>query len=202
MQKLDFRVERKDLYSPGRDFALVDVPEFHFLMVEGTGDPNTGKDYASAVEALYSLSFAVKFASKAQLGRDYVVAPLEGLWPDSAASTPKTEWSWTMLIRQPDWLTQEQWDAARATTAAKGLPALDAVRLEPFAEGAAAQVMHVGSYDDEAPTIARMHAWIAEQGMALGGRHHEIYIGDPRRAAPDKLRTVLRQPVVGVGSQG
>jgi hypothetical protein len=202
MQKLDFRVERKDLYSPGRDFTLVDVPAFHFLMVDGTGDPNTGKDYASAVEALYSLSFAVKFASKAQLGRDYVVAPLEGLWPDTAASTPKAEWRWTMLIRQPDWLTQEQCDAARAKAAAKGLPALDAVRLEQFAEGAAVQVMHVGSYDDEAPTIARMHAWIAERGMALGGRHHEIYIGDPRRAAPHKLRTVLRQPVVGVGSQG
>lgn len=202
MQKLDFRVERKDLYSPGRDFTLVDVPAFHFLMVDGTGDPNTGKDYASAVEALYSLSFAVKFASKAQFGRDYVVAPLEGLWPDTAGSTPKAEWRWTMLIRQPDWLTQEQWDAARTKAAAKGLPALDAVRLEQFAEGAAVQVMHVGSYDDEAPTIARMHAWIAERGMALGGRHHEIYIGDPRRAAPHKLRTVLRQPVVGVGSQG
>lgn len=191
---MDFRAERKDLYSPAKEFVVVDVPEFDFLMVDGHGDPNTSPAYAAAVEALYSLSYAVKFASKNQLGRDYVVGPLEGLWPGTGIA-PKSEWSWTLLIRQPQWLTQDQWDAARAKIAAKNLPSAEAVRLESFAEGLSVQVLHVGSYDDEAPTIAAMHEWLAASGYSERGIHHEVYLSDARRTAPAKLRTVLRQPV-------
>ena len=201
MEKVDFRSDA--LYRPTRTLALVDVPELPFLMVDGRGDPNTSPDYASAVEALYSLSYAVKFASKSA-GRDYVVAPLEGLWSadrmTSFVDRSKDEWSWTMMIRQPEWLSEADWDAARLRVAPKKLPALADVRLETFAEGRAAQVMHVGPYDAEAPVIASMHEWIDAQCLALAGRHHEIYLGDPRRAAPEKLRTILRQPVTSSGA--
>lgn len=200
MGKHDFRSDRKDLYAPSaKGFVVVEVPAFDFLMMDGRGDPNTSPAYAAAVEALYTLSFTAKFASKVTLGRDYVVAPLEGLWSsdrmESFTDRSKDEWSWTMMIRQPDWLTTELWDAARAKAAKKKLPALDAVRLESLAEGASVQILHIGSYDDEAPTIARMHEWIADNGYVEGGRHHEIYLGDPRRSAPEKLKTVLRQAV-------
>ena len=168
-------------------------------MADGHGDPNTSADYADAVEALYSLSYTAKFASKQQLELDYVVAPLEGLWDsarmESFLDRSKDEWSWTMMIRQPTWLTPELWDAARTKLAKKPLPALERVRLESFAEGTAVQVLHVGSYDDEAPTIARMHEWLRANGYRETGRHHEIYLGDPRRSAPEKLKTILRQPV-------
>lgn len=199
MNKLDFRTERKDLYAPSaKEFSVVDVPEFDFLMVDGHGDPNTSPLYAEAVEALYALSYTAKFASKQQFELDYAIAPLEGLWDsarmESFIDRSKDEWSWTMMIRQPTWLTPELWDAARTKLAKKKLPALERVRLESFAEGTAVQIMHIGSYDDEAPTIARMHEWIAANGHAERGRHHEIYIGDPRRSAPEKLKTVLRQP--------
>lgn len=196
MDKVDFRSD--GLYRPTGSIALVDVPGFPFLMVDGHGDPNTTPAYTDAVEALYSLSYTVKFVSKAK-GRDYVVAPLEGLWSAERMAAfvdrSKHEWSWTMMIRQPDWLDDDDWDAARHRVSPKKLPALDAVRLESFAEGRAAQVMHTGPYDDEGPVIARLHEWIAANGLVATGRHHEVYLGDPRRAAPGKLRTILRQPV-------
>jgi hypothetical protein len=200
MDKVDFRSERKDLYSPSaKDISLVDVPGFVFLMIDGHGNPNTAPEYAEAVKALYTLSYTAKFASKAQHGRDYVVAPLEGLWTadrvEAFIDRSKDEWSWTMMIRQPEWLGEADWEAVRDKAAQKDLTALEAVRLEPFEEHRAAQVMHVGSYDDEGPAIARMHQWIADHDLVERGVHHEIYIGDPRRSAPAKLKTVLRQPV-------
>lgn len=201
MVKTDFKAARKDLYAPStREFSIVDVPEFLFLMIDGSGNPNTAPRYREAVEALYSLSYAAKFASKIGLGRDYVVGPLEGLWwadsREAFTQRAKDDWSWTMMIRQPDWLTDELWDAARHKAAKKQLPALDSVRLESLTEGLAVQIMHIGSYDDEAPTIARMHdEFIPANGLVETTAHHEIYLGDPRRVAPEKLKTVLRQPV-------
>ena len=200
MAKFDFRTDRKDLYSPSaRDFSVVDVPEFDFLMVDGRGNPNTSVEYAQALEALYSLSYTVKFASKQQLGKDYVVGPLEGLWeaddPSAFTARAKDEWRWTMMIRQPEWLTGDVWETARAAVAAKGLPGFDRVRHETYADGRSVQIMHVGSYDDEGPVMARMHRWIADNAQKEGKAHHEVYIGDPRKSAPERLRTVLRQPL-------
>lgn len=201
MDKIDFRAERPDLYKPSaKEFSIVEVPPYHFLIVDGRGDPNTSEAYAQAVEALYALSFTLKFTSKKQLERDYVVAPLEGLWHsehrDAFPDRQKDLWSWTMMIRQPDWITESMVDATRAAVAKKDLVALDLVRSELFEEGKSVQILHVGSYDDEAPTIARLHAeFLPENGLVENGLHHEIYLSDPRRVEPAKLKTILRQPV-------
>jgi hypothetical protein len=205
VDKADFKAERKDLYSPSaKDFSVVDVPSFHFAMIEGHGDPNTSTAYAAAVEALYSVSYATKFASKLELGRDYVVGPLEGLWtaddPSAFTSRTKSDWSWTMLIRQPDWITAQVRDLAIAKASEKNLPALESLRFDSFAEGLSVQILHIGSYDDEAPTIARLHdEFLPAHGYIETGPHHEIYLSDPRKVAPAKLKTILRQPVAPKG---
>lgn len=202
MDKVDVRKEFKELYAPsGREFAVVDVPPMSFLMVDGDGDPNTAAAYTDAVQALYSVSYAVKFAGRRELERDHVVAPLEGLWwaadPAAFARRAKDEWRWTMMIMQPRWIPAELVSRAVAATAAKkDLPALPLVRFETYDEGRSVQILHVGSYDDEAPTLARLHReYMPAHGLDFSGPHHEIYLSDPRRTAPAKLRTVLRQPV-------
>jgi hypothetical protein len=201
MEKIDFRVQRTDLYSPGsKAFTVVDVPSFEFLMIDGHGDPNTSADYVAALEALYTLSYTAKFTSKVELGRDYSVLPLEGLWYAESAEAfltgAKDLWSWTMMIRQPVPLPIDLWTAVRHKAAAKKQsPALDAVRLESFAEGRSVQIMYVGPYAAEGPTILRMHDWISQNGYRENGSHHEIYLGDPRRTKPERLKTVLRQPI-------
>ncbi|HEX8347777.1 MAG TPA: GyrI-like domain-containing protein [Actinoplanes sp.] len=201
MTKVDFRRQMKELYAPsGKDFSVVDVPGMPFLMVDGNGDPNTAQAYADAVEALYSVSYAVKFASK-HAGRDYVVPPLEGLWsaddPSAFGRRAKDEWCWTMMIMQPAWITADMVEhAITATATKKNPPALPLVRFEEYEEGTAVQILHVGSYDDEAPTLRRLHQeYMPAHGYTFNGRHHEIYLSDPRRTEPAKLRTVLRQPV-------
>ncbi|HRQ01053.1 MAG TPA: GyrI-like domain-containing protein, partial [Terrimesophilobacter sp.] len=170
MQTYDIKKIHRDLYVPkaGR-IELVDVPEFGYLCVDGEGDPNTSDDYRAAVEALYTVSYAIRFAAKHELDRVHVVAPLEGLWSahDHTVFTDraKDQWQWTMMIHQPDHITAEMVDAALTATAKKKPnPALDLVRLERRAEGLSVQALHVGSYDDEAPLIARMHAHAAEHG--------------------------------------
>jgi hypothetical protein len=199
VDKINFVREDRELYAPPADrFVEVDVPELGFLMIDGAGSPE-GPGYAAAVQALYSLSYTVKFASKRQLGRDYTVCPLEGLWwserMDSFHDRAKDEWSWTMMIRQPGWVTPQHVDAARAKAREKA-PAVDRVRLDRYAEGLSVQIMHIGPYSAEAPTIARLHdEYLPAHGLVETGHHHEIYVGDPRRSAPEKLRTVLRQPV-------
>ena len=192
------------LYRATSTPTLIDVPTMTFLMLDGRGDPNTSADYAAAVQALYTLSYSVKFAVKRTLGVQVKVAPLEGFWwaEDMSAflRADKSAWQWTAAIRQPTELTPELLDDVAAEVARKkDVPAAAAVRLELFTEGLSAQILHVGPYSAEEPTITRLHAFIAEQGYALGGRHHEIYLGDPRRAAPEKLRTIIRQPVVAAG---
>jgi len=201
MDTYDIKKEHRDLYAPrAASFVTVDVPEFTFLMIDGHGNPNTADAYRHAVEALYSVSYGVRFAAKNQLARVHVVAPLEGLWwaDDLGAfsARAKDDWQWTMMIHQPDWINTDMVAAAIATAGAKKtLPALDLVRFERFAEGLSVQTLHVGSYDDEAPAIERMHEHATAHGHQLRGKHHEIYLSDPRRVEPAKLKTVLRQPV-------
>jgi hypothetical protein len=200
-KKIDFKRELRDLYAAGREPSLVEVPTLAFLMVDGHGDPNTAAEYRDAVEALYAVAYAAKVAVKlAPDGIDFGVMPLEGLWwvPDMSRFTIEntSDWSWTAMIMQPEPVTAEIVRAARRKAAAKkSLPALELLRLERFREGLAAQIMHLGPYADEGPTIAQLHAFIAEQGYAPTGKHHEIYLSDPTRSAPEKLKTLIRQPV-------
>jgi hypothetical protein len=198
---IDLARDLKEFYTAQREPALIHVPEFPFLMIDGHGDPNVSSEYRQAIEALYSLSYTLKFALKRgprQL--DYRVMPLEGLWwvPDMSefSAALKSNWDWTMMIRQPQEVDRGLLtEAVSKAVAKKPLPAASLVRLEQFREGAVAQIMHIGPYAAEAPTIERLHAFIAEQGYERVGKHHEIYLGDPRRSAPEKLRTIIRQPV-------
>lgn len=202
MDKYDVKKARKALYGPSsKDFAVVDVPELGYLAVDGKGDPNTATAYTEAVEALYGASYALKFASKRDLGRDYVVGPLEGLWraedPAAFLARRKDDWEWTMLVWRPEWTTGEMVRDAVAEAARKRPnPALERLRTHTFTEGASVQILHIGSYDDETPTLERLHReYMPANGFTFNGDHHEIYLGDPRRTAPERLRTVLRQPV-------
>ena len=203
MTKIDFKKELKHLYQPStKQFTVVDVPAMQFLMVNGHGNPNTTPEYTEAVEALYAVAYKLKFASKKEMAKDYTVPPLEGLWwaddmDDFTITRDKSKWDWTMMIMKPDWITQEMVTTAVALVAKKkDLPALSKLRLESYHEGLAVQIMHIGSYDDEAPTIRKMHTeFMPTNGLLPRGKHHEIYLSDPRRVAPEKLKTVIRQPV-------
>jgi hypothetical protein len=202
-EKIDFKKTLKHLYKPGKkDFEIVEVPEMQFLMVDGHGDPNTAPEYQHALEALYAAAYKLKFFSKKQLGKDYTVPPLEGLWWAEdmelfTSNLDKSAWDWTMMIMTPEWLSAAHLgEAIEAAAKGKELPSLGLVRLESYHEGLSAQILHIGSYDDEAPTLARLHnEWLPENGYTENGKHHEIYLSDPRRVAPEKLKTVLRQPV-------
>ena len=202
MSKIDFKKELKHLYRPSpKEFVVVDVPPRNFLMIDGHGDPNMAQQYQDAVEALYAVSYKLKFTSKKELGKDYVVPPLEGLWwaEDMETFTTKrnkSTWDWTMMIMQPEWIAQEMIEEAVKQVEKKGLPALSKLRMETYHEGLSVQILHIGSYDDEGPTIAKMHhEFMPENGYEPVGKHHEIYLSDPRKVAPGKLKTVLRQPV-------
>lgn len=203
MSKVDFKKEMKEFYAPPKKFVIVDVPEMQFLIVDGHGDPNAAPEYQEAVEALYAVAYKLKFNSKKALGKDYVVPPLEGLWwaddmDAFSVARDKSQWDWTMMIMTPEWITSEMFDEAVETVRkGKNPSALDKVRLESYHEGISVQIMHIGSYDDEGPTLAKMHnEFIAENGYVMTGKHHEIYLSDPRRVAPEKLKTVLRQPII------
>lgn len=203
MSKVDFKKELKHLYRPSaKDFQVVDVPPMNFLMIDGHGDPNTDQSYAEAVEALYGVAYKLKFASKKETGRDYVVPPLEGLWwaenmDTFTVSRDKSAWDWTMMIMTPDWLSQSMFaEAVEVVGRSKALPALVKIRLEPYHEGLSVQILHIGSFDDEGPTISRLHQeYMPQNGLQENGKHHEIYLSDPRKVAPEKLKTILRQPV-------
>lgn len=201
MADFDFKSKYKELYAPSaKKFVIVDIPAFNFLMIDGHGDPNISKEYQAAVEALYTVSYTLKFALKKEGGPAYKVPPLEGLWwaddMSNFAGLPKSAWKWTMMIAQPDFIKASQIKKTIAEAGKKKAnPGLQKLRFGKYKEGKAAQILHIGPYSAEAPTIARMHAFIVEQGYKLRGKHHEVYLGDPRRTAPAKLRTVLRQPV-------
>lgn len=200
MAKFDYKKDLKALYFPKvGQFVFVDVPVMSFLMIDGHGYPKDNPDYQAACNALYSLAYTIKFMLKPQ-GVEYSVPPLEGLWyMDNMAdwlTSPKEAWNWTMMIMQPQVVTQEMVaQARRGVIKKKGLTNVEAVRLSPYDEGTAVQTMYLGAYSDEGATIVSMHAFIQEQGYILDGKHHEIYLGDPRRTPPEKLKTVIRQPV-------
>lgn len=201
MEKIDFKKKLKHLYSPSSiQITVVDVPEMNFIMIDGQGDPNTSKDYKNAVEALFVVAYALKFMVKKSITAvDYSVLPLEGLWwvDDMTRFNldDKDSWKWTAMIMQPEYVTRELFEDVRnQVDKKKGLSALSELRLEAFNEGKAAQLMHIGPYAEEALTIEKIHNFIKEKGHELTGKHHEIYLGDPRRTAQEKLKTVIRQP--------
>jgi hypothetical protein len=200
MDKIDFRKEQPALFAPPRDeFALIKVPKLKFVKIDGMGDPNTASAYAEAVGWLYAVSYGLKFAAK-EGGKDYVVPPLEGLWwaDDYTAFTEdkRDQWRWTMMIMAPDFVTKKQFDAAVKKAGKKlGAPP-DTLRFEDYDEGLAVQILHIGSYAEEAPTIRRLHeTFLPQNGLRESGPHHEIYLSDPRRTEAAKLKTILRQPV-------
>jgi hypothetical protein len=202
MSKVDFKKELKYLYRPStKRFEVVEVPLMNFLMIDGHGDPNTAPAYKEAVEALYAVAYRLKFMSKKTMGQDYVVPPLEGLWwaEDMRVFTSgnKAAWDWTMMIMQPEWIGPKMFeDARKQVEKAKNPPALPKMSFETYHEGLSVQIMHIGAYDDEAPTLVRLHdEFIPQNGYIAAGKHHEIYLSDPRKVALEKLRTVLRQPV-------
>ncbi len=207
MESYDIKKAFRTLYAPKPgDFLEVDVPEMAFLMVDGHGDPNESSAYVEAVEALFTLSYGVRARAKSEVGRVHTVGPLEGLWsaddPTTFVTRDKSAWDWTMMIAQPGWITPEIVDEAMERTKTrkgaqkKPLPGLGRVRFESYDEGRSVQILHVGSYDAEGPLLARLHdEYFPQHGLTFNGRHHEVYLSDPRRTEPAKLRTVLRQPV-------
>ncbi|WP_205519473.1 GyrI-like domain-containing protein [Pyxidicoccus caerfyrddinensis] len=201
-EKMNLRALHKEIYAPShKEFSVVVVPRMSFVMADGEGNPNLAQSYRDAVQALYAVSYTLKFASKKLANRDYVVAPLEGLWsaddPAAFVQRRKDEWKWTMMIMQPEWITKEMFDEAVEVVRTKKNPAaLPGVYFDTYDEGLSVQIMHIGSYDDEAPTLRRLHEeYMPANGLDFNGPHHEVYIGDPRKAEPSKLKTILRQPV-------
>jgi hypothetical protein len=201
-EKIDLKKQFKHLYSlskAGR-IEIVDVPPLNFLMVEGKGDPNTSQEYANAIQALYSLSYTMKFTIKLKEGIDFTVMGLEGLWwaedMGDFINAKKDTWQWNAMIMQPDFITPERVEQARKEVVKKKeVPGIEKARLEKFHESLSAQVLYLGPYANEGPTIAGLHAFIVEQGYVLSGKHHEIYLSDPRRVPPERLKTVIRQPM-------
>jgi hypothetical protein len=202
MAKIDLRKLHSHLYSPtARDFTVVKVPRLNFLMIDGRGDPNTSPEYDAAFAPLYATAYMLKFYSKLELGKDYAVMPPEGLWWIKGKRTfsmeDKSAWSWTMMILQPDWITPKVFQVAlERVRHKKDAPDVSKLRFEAYEEGLSVQIMHIGPYSAEAPTLERMHkVFMPEHDLVPAGKHHEIYMSDPRRTAPEKLKTVLRQPV-------
>ncbi len=202
MKKIDFKKELKQFYkASAKEAMFVEVPEMNFLMIDGKGDPNTSVEYKKAIEALYAISYALKFiVKKGDMQLDYGVMPLEGLWwvddMNEFDINKKDNWKWTAMIMQPKIITQKLVDTTmEQVKQKKGLKALAKIRLNSFCEGGTAQIMHIGPFSEEGPTIKRLHDFIEEGGYELRGKHHEIYLSDIRRAAPEKWKTIIRQPI-------
>jgi hypothetical protein len=207
---VDFKKTQKELYQPGAKPSIIEVPEMVFIMIDGRGDPNTSEAYQTALEVLYGLSYAVKMSkmggNQPEGYYDFVVSPLEGLWTTDAGDfeigiTEKSAFCWTSMIRMPEFVTSEVFEAAKKSLAKKK-PNLDTsiARLEVFNEGLCAQVMHTGSYNSEPATIHALKTFIADLGYRLDlsekRKHHELYLGDPRKTSPDKLKTIIRYPII------
>jgi hypothetical protein len=202
MKKIDFKKELKHLYQPSaNDVVQVEVPTMSYLMIDGEGDPNTSTAYQAAVEALFALSYSIKFMTKkGTLAIDYRVMSLEGLWwtddMSSFSVEDKSNWKWTMMIMQPEFITHEVVDkAVEDVRRKKKLAVLGEVRFASLLEGTCAQIMHIGPFSAEGPTIERLHKFIADSGRKPVGKHHEIYLSDIRKTDPEKWKTVIRQPM-------
>ncbi len=205
MAGIDMKKEFKHLYNPpSKEVAVVDVPPMNFLMVDGQGDPNTSPEFQASVGTLFGVSYTLKFEiKKANPAADYTVMPLEALWwtedADGFNAENKCAWKWTLMIAQPQSVTNDLVQAAIDTVKKKeASPALSRLRFECLHEGLCAQSMHIGPYSAERPTIERIHRFIGENGYVPAGKHHEIYLSDPRRCAPEKMKTVVRQPIRAV----
>jgi len=200
--KIDYKKILKEFYHPPlKAPVIVDVPAMNFLMIDGRGDPNQSQTYRDAVSTLYSLSYALKFGVKKSEGVDYSVMPLEGLWwmDDNRLFVQgcKDLWYWTMMIAQPELINQTMIEKTKEEVKKKkDLPSLKDVRFETYHEGLCVQIMYVGAYSDEHPTIMLMHDFATQEGYCIDGKHHEIYLGDPNKTAPERLKTILRQPII------
>lgn len=202
MEKVDYKKEFDYLYKPSaKKFSLVTVPALRYLMIDGEGNPETSPDFQAAMEALYSVSYTLKFMSKKEIQRDYVVPPLEALWWAEDMSDfeqgRKENWQWTMMILVPEWIDKVMiQDAIADASKKKPNSKLKELRVDTLREGRSVQIMYVGPYDGEGPVLETLHhQFLPERGLAPKGKHHEIYLSDPRKTAPEKLRTVIRQPV-------
>ena len=202
MKKVDLKKELLDYKAKHHELTIADIPPRQYLMIDGHGDPNTSQDFKDAILALYPVAYKLKFASKLTLGKDYVVMPLEGLWWAGDMSTfttarDKSQWDFTLMIMQPDWITHDMFEAVLQKVAEKEPPvSLSKVRFEVLNEGTCVQTLHVGSFDSEAEVLEKIHHdFIPANNLTLTGKHHEIYLSDFRKVAPEKLRTILRQPV-------
>ena len=204
VDKLDLKKEFKELYKVSdKAPVVVDVPLLKIISIEGKGNPNTSLEFKNAVEALFPVAFKIKFASKKELGKDYTVMPLEGLWwtedMNEFSIENKDNWLWKVFIVQPDFITEDMFESSiEEVKKKKDLLSISKLRFETFSEGLSVQVLHVGSYDDEPKTVKMLHDFIAERGYSFDGlvqKHHEIYLSDMRKTASEKLKTILRQPV-------
>lgn len=203
MNKVDYKQDLKQFYaSKVGQPVVVDIPEMNFIMIDGKGDPNNNQEYMDAIQTLYPVAYTIKFTSKLKNGNDFTVMPLESLWwtedMSKFSAANKDDWQWTAMIMQPEVVTEDLFDEAmRRVAETKSPPALSKVRFEAYDEGRAAQVMYIGPYSEEGPTILKLHEFIFAQGGTLDAHnkhHHEIYLGDPRRTAPERLKTLIRQP--------
>ena len=202
MSKLDLKKELKEFYkASAKEPSIIDVPEGKFITLIGRGAPG-GSAYKAGLEALYSMAYTLKFKYKAE-GRDFTVMTLEGLWwwddhniTSIADAPPPDEWNWKSMIRLPDFVTDEMVAAVKKEVLVKkNLREVDNIMLETFHEGLSAQIMHIGPYSEEEPTIQKLHNFIKENRYAMRGLHHEIYMSDPRRVPPERWKTIIRQPI-------
>jgi hypothetical protein len=203
MEKIDYKKQLKELYNGkvGQPIT-VNVPKMNYLMIDGRGDPNSSQEYIDAIQTLYPVAYNLKFMCKKELGKDFGVMPLEGLWwtekTEDFSAEDKSNWLWTAMIMQPGFITKKMFNSAVNQVAnKKKLASISKIRLEAYDEGRVAQVMYIGPYSDEGPTVMGLHEYIEDQGGKLNEtnkHHHEIYLGNPRRTDPKKLRTIIRQP--------
>jgi hypothetical protein len=203
MQKLDLKKDMKAYYTAKPAPAMVTIPAMKFLMIDGIGNPNNAPEYVEALQALYSAAYTLKFSIKKELQIEYPVMPLEGLWwaPDMSTFLEgrKEDWMWTMMISTPDFISQDWIDGAtKEASRKKNLPAMEKLHFECFTEGLSCQILHIGPYSAEGENVQKIHNYIHTNNYSFDGlvqKHHEIYLGDPRKSAPEKLKTIIRQPV-------
>ncbi len=206
MNKIDLKKSLDSYKARHHEFRIFEVPMMQYLMMDGHGDPNTSQEFSDAVRTLFAVAYKLKFASKLDLGKDYTVMPLEGLWWSEDMSTfttarDKSKWDFTLMIMQPDWITRDMFHVAVAKAVQKDPTLrLHGLRFENLAEGLVVQTLHIGSFDDETAILEHMHSsFIPEHALRIAGKHHEIYMSDFRKVVPEKLKTILRQPVVRRG---
>lgn len=204
MDKIDLKKELKEYYwNSTKEIRFVKVPPMNFLMVDGKGDPNISEEFTDAIQSLYSLAYTIKFTLKKESEIDYGVMPLEGLfWTDDMSKfnqDNKNIWKWTIMIMQPKFVTEKFFnDCLEEVNKRKNFQSLSKIRFEKYSEGLSAQIMYIGPYSDEGPTIMKVHDFVKRKGYELKGKHHEIYLGDPGRTKPEKLKTIIRQPIAKI----